>query len=88
MGKFNYICLKVVRWTGWLLVPFVMAFFATGWAMTGRHGFTALTDEKTALALHRLMHAPLGVLVVAHVLASSYLAMLRWGWIKQNPFTG
>ena len=88
MGKFTIICLKLVRWTGWLLLPVVLGFFATGWAMSGRYGFTALTDEKTALALHRLMHLPLGALVAVHVLASTYLALLRWGWIKQNPFVG
>jgi len=30
------------------------------------------------------MHLPLGILVVAHVVPSLYLAMLRWGWIKQR----
>ena len=88
MSKTNAICLKLVRWTGWLLLPFVLGFFATGWAMSGRYGFTALTDEKTALALHRLMHLPLGTLVAVHTLASTYLALQRWGWIKQHSFTG
>jgi Ni,Fe-hydrogenase I cytochrome b subunit len=85
MNLLSLICLKLVRWTGWLLLPVVLAFFATGYAMSGRYGLTALTDEKTALALHRLMHVPLAVLVVAHVLPSVYLALIRWGWIKQRP---
>ena len=80
----NHICLKLVRWTGWILLPLILAFFATGYAISGRYGFGALADERTALTLHKLMHLPLGVLVIAHVVPSLYLAMLRWGWIKQR----
>jgi len=84
MHALNHICLKLVRWTGWILLPVILAFFATGYAISGRYGFGALTDERTALTLHKLMHLPLGILVVAHVVPSLYLAMLRWGWIKQR----
>jgi hypothetical protein len=84
MPPLSLICLKLVRWTGWLLLPVVLAFFATGYAMSGRYGFGVLCDERTALAFHKLMHAPLGVLVVAHVVPSFYLAMIRWGWIKHH----
>jgi len=84
MTTVNFLCLKLVRWTGWLLVPVVLAFFATGYAISGRYGFGVLANERTALTLHKLMHAPLGILVVAHVAPSLYLAMHRWGWIKQR----
>ena len=63
----------------------VLAFLVTGYAMSGRYGLSVLTDEKTALTLHKLMHLPLGMLVLAHVVPSVYLALLRWGWIKQRP---
>ena len=53
-----------------------------GYAMSGRYGLSVLADEKTALTLHKLMHLPLGLLVVIHVIPSVYLAFLRWGWIK------
>jgi len=86
-GTFSFICLKIVRWTGWLLLPVVAAFFATGYAISGRYGFGALTDEKTALELHKLMHLPLVTLVVAHIVPSTYLAFVRWGWIKPHPKT-
>lgn len=79
---FSAVCLKLVRWTGWLLLPFVLVFFATGYAISGRYGFGAIADEKTALELHKVMHLPLGALVVAHVIPSLYLALVRWGWLK------
>ena len=84
MSAVNILCLKLVRWTGWLLLPVVLAFFATGYAMSNRYGFGILANERTALAAHKWMHAPLGILVVAHVVPSLYLAMIRWGWIKQR----
>jgi hypothetical protein len=51
-------------------------------SLTRRYGLSILTDEKTALTLHKLMHLPLGVLVL--VVPPNYLALLRWGWIKQR----
>lgn len=84
MNLLTYFCLKLVRWTGWLLLPLVLAFLVTGYAMSGRYGLSVLADEKTALTLHKLMHLPLGVLVLVHVVPSIYLAMLRWRWIKQR----
>ncbi|HVU36665.1 MAG TPA: hypothetical protein VHE61_24705 [Opitutaceae bacterium] len=77
--------LKLVRWTGWLLLPVVTAFFATGFAISGRYGLDALADERTALMLHKLMHLPLAVLVLGHVVPSAFLAFIRWGWIKTRP---
>lgn len=85
MNRLSHICLKTVRWTGWLLLPVLLAFFITGYAMSGRYGLAALASEQTALGLHKLMHLPLGLLVLVHVVPSIYLALLRWGWIKQRP---
>ena len=36
MNMLAFICLKLVRWTGWLLLPVVLAFLLTGYAMSGR----------------------------------------------------
>lgn len=85
MNRLQWFALKLVRWTGWLLIPVVLAFFATGYAMSDRYGFGALADERTALALHKLMHLPLGILVIAHIIPSTFLALIRWGWIKPQP---
>lgn len=82
MSTLQRVAVKLVRWTGWLLVPVLLIFFATGYAMSDRYGFGALADERTALSLHKLMHLPLGALVVAHLVPSTFLALIRWGWIK------
>jgi succinate dehydrogenase/fumarate reductase cytochrome b subunit len=87
MSKINIISLKLMRWSGWLLLPLVMAFLVTGYIMDGRHGFGKLLDEKTALTLHRMFHLPLIILVLAHVVPAVYLAFQRWGWIKHRPET-
>ncbi len=82
MNKLNMISLKIIRWSGWLLLPLLAGFLVTGYAMTGQHGFNRLLDEKNALTIHRMLHLPLIVLVVAHVVPAVYLAFQRWGWIK------
>ncbi len=83
MKNFDFICLKVVRWSSWPLLLLLLAFFATGYGVSGRYGMGALFTEQTALALHKLLHAPLLILTVAHSLPAVYLAMQRWGWIKR-----
>jgi len=39
MHALNHFCLRLVRWTGWILLPLLLAFFATGYAISGRYGF-------------------------------------------------
>jgi hypothetical protein len=83
MRNFDVICLKVVRWSSWPLLALLLAFFVTGYGVSGRYGMGSLMTEQTALALHKLFHLPLIVLAVAHSLPAIYLAMQRWGWIKR-----
>ena len=82
MNKLNFVLLKIVRWSGWPLLPLVLLFLLTGYTMDGRYGLSRLLDEKSALTCHRMLHLPLIVLVLAHSLPAAYLALLRWGWIK------
>ena len=84
MIKLNMVSIKIMRWSGWLLLPLVMAFLLTGYIMDGRYGFSKLLDEKSALTFHRMLHLPLIVLVVAHVVPAVYLAFQRWGWIRHR----
>ena len=84
MNKFNFIMLKMVRWSGWPMLPLLFLFLLTGYIMDGRYGLSRLLDEKSALTFHRMLHVPLIVLVLAHSLPAGYLAMLRWGWIRRR----
>ena len=85
MSKLNFILLKIVRWSGWPLLPVLAAFLFTGYAMTGQFGLSRWLDEKAALTFHRMLHLPLVLLVLAHSLPAVYLALQRWGWIKHRP---
>ncbi len=87
MNKLNIASIKIMRWSGWLLLPLVMLFLLTGYIIDGRYGFSKLLDEKSALTFHRMLHLPLIVLVVAHVAPAVYLALQRWGWIKHRDET-
>ncbi|PTX92571.1 hypothetical protein [Opitutus sp. ER46] len=82
MSRLQFFALKLVRWTGWLLIPVVLAFFFTGYALSDGFGLGVWLDERTALALHRRLHLPLALLVGFHLVPSVYLAFVRWEWIK------
>jgi len=84
MTRFNSLSLKLVRWSGWLLLPVVFLFLLTGYIMDGRYGLSRLLDEKAALTFHRMLHLPLMILVLAHSVPGLYLALQRWGWIKHR----
>ena len=83
MKNFDLVCLKIVRWTSWPLLLLLLAFFVTGYGISGRGGMGAVFSEQQALALHKLLHVPLIVLTLAHSLPAIYLAMQRWGWFKR-----
>jgi hypothetical protein len=82
MNKFNLVFLKMVRWSGWLLLPLTLGFLLTGYAISGRYGMGTFVTEQKALELHKLFHLPLVALLLGHVVPACYLAMQRWGWIK------
>ena len=84
MHKLDPILLKTVRWTGWPLLPLVLAFLATGYAISGRYGFGHVLDQQTALALHKLLHAPLLLLLLVHSLPAIYLAFERWNRTRKR----
>ena len=84
MRNFDLVCLKVVRWSSWPLLALLLAFFLTGYGISGRYGLGAWFSEQTALVWHKLLHLPLMVLTLAHSLPAIYLAMQRWGWIKRS----
>ncbi len=78
----NLVLIRIVRWTGWPLFPLTLVFLVTGYSMSGQAGFGGLMNERTALAIHKLGHLPLLVLLLLHTIPATFLAMQRWGWIK------
>ncbi len=84
MTKRNLFLLKMVRWSGWPLLPLVLLFLFTGYVMDGRYGLGSVLNEKAALTCHRMLHLPLIVLVLVHSLPAVYLAVQRWGWIRSR----
>ena len=80
----HYVLDKIIRISSWPLFLVVLVFLATGYVMSGQFGFGALMDAKKALAIHKLLHAPLIVLVLVHSLPAMYLAFWRWGWIGKD----
>jgi hypothetical protein len=87
MTKLNFVCLKTVRWSGWPLFPLIAVFLLTGYIMSGRYGLSGVLDEKQALALHKLFHLPLILLLLVHTVPAMYLALQRWGWIGKTRTT-
>jgi hypothetical protein len=83
MRLFDQFCLKTVRWSSWPLLLLTLAFFITGYGISGRYGMDRVMSEQTGLAWHKAMHLPLGLLVLIHVVPSVYLAFRRWGWIRR-----
>ena len=83
MNRLNVVLVKLVWWSGWPLFPLIAAFLATGYAIGGQYGLGRWVDERTALAWHKLLHAPLLVLLLVHSLPAMYLGAQRWGWFRK-----
>jgi hypothetical protein len=77
----HYYLLKLARLSAWLLLPLVIVYIGTGFALCGKLGFSRWMDLQTALAIHQLFDWPLVVLFLLHATIASYFAMRRWGWI-------
>jgi uncharacterized membrane protein len=80
----HYYLLKLARLSGWLLLPLVVIYIGTGFALCGKLGFDKWMDPQTALVMHQLFVRPLVALFVLHATITSYFAMRRWGWIKNR----
>jgi hypothetical protein len=87
MNKLSFVCVRIVRWSSWPLLPVLAGFLLTGYAITGQYGLARLCDERTALAWHRMLHWPLIVLVLVHSVPAVYLALQRWGGCKPRNAT-
>ena len=81
----HYYLLKLARLSGWLLLPLMVIYIGTGFALCGMFGIQPLDGPaETALAIHQVFDWPLVVLFVLHATITTYFAMRRWGWIKNR----
>ena len=80
----HYYLLKLARLSGWLLLPLVIIYIGTGFALCGKLGFSRWMDNEKALIIHQIFDWPLVALFLAHATITSYFAMRRWGWIKNK----
>ena len=55
----NYYLIKTARLSGWLLLPLLVIYIGTGFALCGMFGFSQLIDMQTALEIHRVFDWPL-----------------------------
>ncbi len=83
----NYYLLKLARVSGWLLLPLMLVYLVTGFALCGKFGFSRLIDLQTALLIHQIFDWPLIVVFAVHSSVTVYFAMRRWGWIKKRTKT-
>ena len=80
----NRFLLKTARLSGWLLMPLMILYIGTGFALCGMLGFGRLFDLQTALVIHRVFDWPLVTVFTVHASVTTYFALRRWGWIKRK----
>jgi hypothetical protein len=81
MRNAHYYLLKLARLSGWLLLPLVITYIVTGFAISGEFGMNRWMHAETARGVHRTFEWPLIVLFSLHATTTAYFAMRRWGWI-------
>jgi hypothetical protein len=67
------------RISGWISVPLMVAYFITGYSMTGRISWVEI---DLATTVHTIICIPAIICMAIHVGVESYFSMRRWGWIK------
>jgi len=80
----NYWLIKLLRLSGWLLLPLMIIYLVTGFSLCGQFGINQWIEDTVALALHRLLEWPLVGAFLAHALVAIYFAFRRWGWIRSR----
>ena len=80
----NYYLIKIVRLSGWILLPFVLLYIGTGLTVCGKFGRVSRDWIKASEILHKTFVWPLVVIFLAHSIIAVYLAMRRWGWIGKR----
>ena len=74
----NYIFIKTLRVSGWCLLALLIGFLLSGYAIMGRFHLGRFIKAEEGKNLHLLLHVPLIVAAVAHVVPAAYFASFRW----------
>ncbi len=80
----HYYLLKLARLSGWLLLPLMLTYIGTGFALCGMLGFREWIDSNLALTIHKIFDWPLVALFLIHASITVYFSLRRWGWIKNK----
>ena len=81
----HYYLIKAARLSGWLLLPLVLLYIVTGFALCGEYGVQRWISKEAALLIHQIFEWPLIVIFLVHAAITIYFAMRRWGWIRKRP---
>jgi len=80
----HYYLIKTARISGWLLIPLMLLFIVTGFAMRGEFGCDNLLEKERARVVHQDFRWALLAVFVVHVVITVYFALRRWGWIRKR----
>ena len=83
----HYYLLKAARLSGWLLLPLMIIYIGTGFALCGKFGLSKWLGLERAMEIHRLLDWPLVGIFLVHASLTAYFAIRRWGWIKKRTCT-
>ncbi|MFC1586987.1 hypothetical protein ACFL54_01645 [Planctomycetota bacterium] len=78
----KYYLVKINRITGWVLFALIIIFIFTGFASTGRYGFSKWMLPDKAVGIHQLLIWPVISIFVIHSMLNMYFSFKRWGWLK------
>ena len=71
LTKLNRIC-------AWLLIPLILLFFISGFAITGKYGLNEIIEPNRALRMHSKLAMPTFVCFFIHTGISIFCAIKRW----------
>jgi hypothetical protein len=77
MSKIPRLLARIERICAWLMVPFIVAYFVTGFSLLSWFGVHLLVDKASALWLHDFMTLPFLALVSVHVGTRAYRSLPR-----------
>ena len=74
----NKILIQIDRICGWLLIPFMILFYISGFALVGKYSFNKLIDPNKAMMLHSVLTMPTFFCFIVHVGIRIFFTIKRW----------